>query len=160
MTEIRDPGTPDNDEIARNVALHAIAEQLDANPYRDGDYEGAVGTAADVLRKMTVTWERDVNSAGVPVRRYVLRGAWEVDPERATTQQGNGTLMVENDLEQDEARPLAVVQVADLGAFGATNVAALHVGETRRVVLTSAEQTPNGVSIRTVPVDITVVDIR
>jgi hypothetical protein len=32
----------------------------------------------------SVRWEREVNGHGVAVRRYVLRGQWEVDPEVAT----------------------------------------------------------------------------
>jgi hypothetical protein len=29
----------------------------------------------------SVRWEREVNGRGVAVRRYVLRGEWEADPE-------------------------------------------------------------------------------
>jgi hypothetical protein len=29
----------------------------------------------------SITWETDINANGVPVRRYVLRGEWEVDPQ-------------------------------------------------------------------------------
>lgn len=78
-TEIRDPGAPRTDEIARNVALHAIADHIRCE---DSDADGqycASRLLDDIIT--SVTWERDVNSAGVPVRRYVLRGEWLVDPE-------------------------------------------------------------------------------
>jgi hypothetical protein len=65
----QDPDAPRTDELARNAAFNALLEILD---------ERSAHTVAD---EHTVTWERDVNANGQPVRRYVLRGAWEVDPE-------------------------------------------------------------------------------
>lgn len=73
-----DPGAPRTDELARNAALHAIADAI-----RDLGFSfNAVAplVAEHLTTNNTVTWETDVNSAGVPVRRYVLRGAWEVNP--------------------------------------------------------------------------------
>lgn len=85
MTEIKDPGTPATDELARNAALNAIVDQLVSMPPIDAeDYATYERTRAGVLGLLsthTVTWERDVNANGVAVRCYVLRGPWEVDPE-------------------------------------------------------------------------------
>lgn len=83
-----DPGAPRTDELARNAALHALAGAIQTEGYdafgmgRDADPERV---ASGVLDQHTVTWETDVNSAGVPVRRYVLRGAWEVNPTALRT---------------------------------------------------------------------------
>ena len=78
-----DPGAPRTDELARNVALHAIADPilsaLDGTGLTEDD-DAARLLARSAVDQHTVTWETDVNSAGVPVRRYVMRGAWEVDP--------------------------------------------------------------------------------
>jgi hypothetical protein len=82
-----DPGAPRTDELARNAALHALADAIRAG----SDGVGANGEwhfpepedlAAGALPDLadSILWETDVNSAGVPVRRYVLRGAWEVNP--------------------------------------------------------------------------------
>lgn len=73
-----DPGAPRTDELARNAALHDIANHIEGEDSEaDGQY-----CANRLLDDMvaSVTWETDVSSAGVPVRRYVLRGGWEVDP--------------------------------------------------------------------------------
>lgn len=82
MPETRDPGTPQTDESARYAALHAIAHVIGREDDEVDDYR-----IADLIlaEHVSATWERDVNSAGVPVRRYVLRGPWEVDPEAAGT---------------------------------------------------------------------------
>jgi hypothetical protein len=49
-----------------------------------GVHESSVRTAAAIVAAHTVTWERTVDEHGQPVRRYVLRGEWEVDPEPPT----------------------------------------------------------------------------
>lgn len=60
-----------NDVFAYNAAYHALLRLTDRE-----------ATAHAVLdAHPSVRWERDVNSHGVPVRRYVLQGPWEVDPE-------------------------------------------------------------------------------
>jgi hypothetical protein len=79
----QDPGAPRTDELARNAALNAITDVLFAAPINQASHAVASLNAAAVTWDHTVTWERDVNEHGVPVRRYVLRGAWEVDPEAA-----------------------------------------------------------------------------
>jgi hypothetical protein len=61
--------TEKTDELARNAAYNALTEVI------------GWGAARNVTKGHTVTWERDVNEHGQPVRAYVLRGAWEVDPE-------------------------------------------------------------------------------
>jgi hypothetical protein len=75
--------TEKTDELARNAARNAVRDLLaDEDCSRvmpDGD--GAERVADWVMSGFTVTWERNVNEHGQPVRRYVLRGAWEVDPE-------------------------------------------------------------------------------
>jgi hypothetical protein len=90
MTEIKDPSGPRTDELARNAALHALADLTEnAGPDLNEDgvgstEENAMRIADHILGAHGVTWERDVNAAGVPVRRYVMRGEWTVDPERLT----------------------------------------------------------------------------
>jgi len=75
----QDPGAPRTDKTARDAALNAIAAHVEQEePEAQGDY-CATRLLDDLIT--SVTWERDVNANGVPVRRYVLRGAWEVDPE-------------------------------------------------------------------------------
>ncbi len=76
MTEIQ------NDALAANAARNAIRDMI---LHSDGTGSDAVGTTAEVVADQmvldhAVTWETDVNAAGIPVRRYVLRGEWEVDP--------------------------------------------------------------------------------
>lgn len=66
----------ENDEIARNVALHRLADQI--REVGNGDL---MRYADQILRSYGVTWEREVNANGVAVRRPVLRGEWEADPE-------------------------------------------------------------------------------
>lgn len=95
MTEIKDPGAPRTDELARNAALHALddAVRIAADRVTEWPRQTAtVGTeaASAILDSHTVTWERDVNANGVAVRRYVLRGAWEVVPESQPTPIGHG----------------------------------------------------------------------
>lgn len=86
MTEIKDPGAPRTDALAENQALSTVTETLlstlDGTSFTE-DEESASFIAAAVVRNHTVTWETDINSEGVPVRRYVLRGTWEVDPDSA-----------------------------------------------------------------------------
>lgn len=74
-----DPGAPESDELARNAARNGIRDMLDGGG-GDGVSAGRAGPVADHLaRYHSVTFERDVNSAGVPVRRYAMRGEWVVD---------------------------------------------------------------------------------
>lgn len=81
-----DPGAPRTDELARNAALHVLSDAIGAEGYsayamgQDADPERV---ASGILDSHTVTWETDINSAGVSVRRYVLRGGWDVDPTAA-----------------------------------------------------------------------------
>lgn len=80
------PGAPKTDELARNAARNALIIPIGSITDGTGITEDSevIGAIADtVTRNHTVTWERDVNANEVPVRRYVLRGAWEVDPEAA-----------------------------------------------------------------------------
>lgn len=82
----QDPGAPKADELARNAARNALIIPIGSITDGTGITEDSevIGAIADtVTRNHTVTWERDVNANEVPVRRYVLRGAWEVDPEAA-----------------------------------------------------------------------------
>jgi hypothetical protein len=70
------PGAPRTDELARNAAFHALEDLLNTDSGHPHSYAAYI-----VADAHAVTWEHDVNAAGVAVRRYVLRGAWEVDPE-------------------------------------------------------------------------------
>lgn len=77
-----DPGAPRTDELARNAARNALAEairRVGYNFYGAGPEGDPDVVAEHLTNDHTVTWETDVSSAGAPVRRYVLRGAWEVD---------------------------------------------------------------------------------
>jgi hypothetical protein len=87
MTEIKDPGAPRTDELARNAALHALADTInDGMPHSyDLGYEDFEVAAKAITDTHSVTWERDVNGAGVPVRRYVMWSEWTVDPERRSS---------------------------------------------------------------------------
>jgi hypothetical protein len=83
MTDTIDPGAPRTDELARNAALHALTDairEVGYNFYGSGPEGDPEVVAGRLTSDHTVTWETDVNSAGVPVRRYVMRGEWEVDP--------------------------------------------------------------------------------
>ena len=84
MTErVQNPGAPITDELARNAVRNTIADRL-ADAFDTGDIHAGI-VADTIADEHTVTWETDINAAGVPVRRYVLRGEWEVDPEPAPT---------------------------------------------------------------------------
>lgn len=77
---------PRTDEMARGAAYRQIEELIrQADDLCNAEPRltiGVVGEAASaVVSEHVVTWERDVNANGVPVRRYVLRGMWQVDPE-------------------------------------------------------------------------------
>ena len=75
--------TNEVDHIAWNLARNGIRDMLDGGAGDDAS-AGRAGPVADHLtRYHDVSMERDVNDGGVPVRRYVLRGPWEVDPEAA-----------------------------------------------------------------------------
>jgi len=63
------------------VALHALTDLISPEGRGSWTDAGPAQIAAQVTNNHTVTWERDVNANGVPVRRYVLRGMWQVDPE-------------------------------------------------------------------------------
>ena len=66
-----------NDPMAAERARSAFAAL-------EGDAANRMrGLAAAYADTHVITWEQAVNTAGVPVRRYVARSAWEVDPERA-----------------------------------------------------------------------------
>lgn len=57
------------DRLAENAAQNALEDLMRPT------------VARAIVGAHTVTWERGVSAAGVPVRRYVLRGGWEVDPQ-------------------------------------------------------------------------------
>lgn len=76
---INGPGGPENDETARWQAWTTIRDMLD-DAANINARAGRSGAVADYLtRHHVVTWERDVDSAGLAVRRYVLRGNWELE---------------------------------------------------------------------------------
>lgn len=81
---INGPGGPENDETARRQAWTTIRDMLDGAAGVNAR-AGRSGAVADHLtRHHVATWERDVDSAGRAVRRYVLRGEWELEqPEQA-----------------------------------------------------------------------------
>jgi hypothetical protein len=119
MTETKDPGAPRTDELARNVALHALADAIGAAGYAayemgaDADPERV---ANDILGTHTVTWERDINSAGVPVRRYVMRGEWTVDPEPPAYQPQVGDIVLWED-DEDEWEVRGIPYSASLNGY-------------------------------------------
>ncbi len=83
---VTSPDVPETDELARNAARNAFRDALDGQGLNDDLSGGAVERLADVpVSDMAVTYERDINSAGKAVRRVVMRGVWEIDPERANT---------------------------------------------------------------------------
>lgn len=71
MNESINPGAPETDHLARAAARNTLT-----------DCGLGEGTAAlgEILAAHSFTWETDINANGVPVRRYVMRGEWEVDP--------------------------------------------------------------------------------
>lgn len=71
------PGAPRTDPLAENQANNAVADVFRS----ELDDDTAYRLAKTLTRTHPTTWERDRNGAGVAVRRYVLRGEWEVDPE-------------------------------------------------------------------------------
>lgn len=73
------PGAPATDELARNAAINAIScELLNSGVSTNPGLTDRIGYALAAMH--AITWETDINANGVPVRRYVLRGEWEVDP--------------------------------------------------------------------------------
>lgn len=72
-----------NDPLAAERARAEIMDMvrgIDVLHTIDPTYDqGAESMAVRFANRHTITWERDVNDAGVPVRRYVARSAWEVD---------------------------------------------------------------------------------
>lgn len=110
MTEVKTPGAPETDVLARNAARNAIAAHIEnMEPEAEGGY------LADLLLNdliEAVTWERDVNSAGVAVRRYVLRGEWEVDPTAKTAQIVRGDVVIYQD-RRDDGREWTVENVVN-----------------------------------------------
>lgn len=110
MTEIKTPGAPGTDVLARNAARNAIAAHIEnTEPEAEGGY------LADLLLNdliEAVTWERDVNSVEVAVRRYVLRGSWEVDPTAKTAQIVRGDVVVYGD-RRDDGREWTVEHVVN-----------------------------------------------
>lgn len=94
MTE-NNPSAPVTDELARNAARNALADivgaaAVDLTEDGVGNTEENAGRIADeIVATHSTRWEHDVNDAGVTVRRYVLRGAWEVDAEKYAA--GNGS---------------------------------------------------------------------
>lgn len=69
------PPTPVTDLSAWGVTRRKLADLI-----------GGTSRADQILDSHVVTWETDINANGVPVRRYVLRGEWEVDPRPPTYQ--------------------------------------------------------------------------
>lgn len=81
------PGAPATEPLAVETARTAIAELvLPAMDQEDAEVAENDSAAIGALfaDAHTITWERDVNSAGVPVRRYAARGEWVIDPDRVT----------------------------------------------------------------------------
>ena len=64
------PKGPVSDLSAWGIARRRLVELL-----------GSLGRADTILDRHDANWETDINANGVPVRRYVLRGEWEVDPQ-------------------------------------------------------------------------------
>lgn len=64
-----------NDAFAYNAAYNTLLRLI-----------GETAAHAVLDAHPSVRWEREVNGRGVAVRRYVLRGEWEVDPEAATVE--------------------------------------------------------------------------
>lgn len=91
LLSARDPGAPRTDELARNAAFRALTDLI-GRESGEGvllTYATPAQIAAHLTATHTVTWERDVNAGEVAVRRYVLRGAWEVDPEAVARRAGS-----------------------------------------------------------------------
>lgn len=118
MTEKTDP-------MAENHARNALADLIAEGPVLDPDngYEDQLTNADLIARAHTVTWERVANpngqdSAGndVYLRRYAMRGPWEVDPEgeryhdamRAEAERILGRRLSDVRAAQDKATPRCV----------------------------------------------------
>lgn len=69
------PGAPTTSAEAIDMANEGIRGMLGGNV---DDNAGRIGPVAEyIVRHHDVTIETNVGAAGAPVRRYVLRGAWE-----------------------------------------------------------------------------------
>ena len=81
MTE-KDQSDPLASNAARNILAAFIASySVDLTEDEAADtMENAERIAGIIVTEHTITWEHTVNDAGVAVRRYVARSAWEVDP--------------------------------------------------------------------------------
>jgi len=136
------------DELARNAARNAIADlllsALDGTSFTE-DYESTSVLADTAVRNHTVTWEREVNEANVPVRRYVLRSAWEVDPEGLAHTPIPAALKPRFALEADAVAAMVAAGLIEMGhtgtcvCEGTTRVSASCVDLTvRRLRVTAA----------------------
>ena len=77
--------TADNDTMANEAARTAVVALIydEANRTTDWRHDAetiAVDAGRQFASEHAVTWEHAVNEHGVPVRRYVARSGWEVDP--------------------------------------------------------------------------------
>lgn len=83
-----DPGTPTPDVLAverfRTIASDAIGE-TGYDAYGHGEEADPDIAASKILSQFpSAQFVRDVNSAGVAVRRLVMYGEWEVDTTSIT----------------------------------------------------------------------------
>lgn len=78
MSSPIDPGHPEPDVMAVERLRTYVSEWFEMIGHL-GDITAHSLTPADLFR--SVQFQRDVNSAGVPLRRVVAYGAWEVDPD-------------------------------------------------------------------------------
>lgn len=85
MTERTDP-------MAENAASNALTDRAEMFVDRHAAIGSAGQVAEWIIGAHVVTWERDVNEKGVPVRRYVMRSEWEVDLEPRTDHDPNAHL--------------------------------------------------------------------
>jgi hypothetical protein len=125
MTEIQDPGVPRTDPMAENAARNALTEVIGG--------AGGKYIAASVLSCHVATWERDVNSAGVPVRRYVLRSEWLVDPDAITELIFPGDTVTYRD-RRDDGREWTVGHVVNNYLISMTSPGLDEVAEFRHAV--------------------------
>jgi hypothetical protein len=90
MTEIQDPGAPESSDAARVTAARSLSVVIQNGPVdlsEDGvgnAEENAYRIANEIVKRYPVTWERDVDAVGRPLRRFVLRGAWAEATDEVT----------------------------------------------------------------------------
>ncbi len=119
MTQPTSPGAPASDVMAVEQ-LRTLIEDTTANVSQeteDGEGYQAFALSPEQARAAlmdefpSVVFERDVNSAGVPMRRVVARTEWHVDPAPPAAHVRKGDIVRYVDREKGDRSDWRVISV-------------------------------------------------